>query len=215
MSDEEVIQVVINEFKEKLLGVTEQYLEIHEPIYENGTLKINRIDRENSDSIVVYLPVKNEYFSFAVYIDKSQKEVYNVGTESRNTVSLRATSESLTSSQLQSYTKLKASKSWNKGDLKFNKKSTYKFSCIEYYPNPEPDEFEDKLNKLLTYLETDKSGLLALTTHSHTYIDVTMDFHSGNGLLGNAYINLQNIKRMNELNLQINFDFAAWGNPFK
>ena len=216
MTDEEVAQLIENEFITKTLGVTESYLEIHEAVYEEGKLKIDRIDREKqSDVIIAYLPVKDEYFSFAVYIDKQNKEIFNIGTESRNEVSLKATSNTLSSNELQAFTKLKADNTWNKGDLKASKKATYKFSCIKIIPNPEPDEFEDKLTKLLTFLEKDTAGILELTKHANTYIDITIDWHRGNQLLGNVFINLESIKKMNNLNLEINFDFTAWGEPFK
>lgn len=55
--------------------------------------------------------------------------------------------------------KLKATDSWNKGDLKRNGKLSYKYSYINFLPNPEPDSFEDKLRKLLDYLEQDKDGI--------------------------------------------------------
>ncbi len=80
---------------------------------------------------------------------------------------------------------------------------------------PEPDEFEDKLQKLLTLLQKDKEGILALKKHANTFINVIMDFHKGNQLLGSTSVNLECIKIMSELNLEINFDFTAWGNPFK
>ena len=216
MSDEEVSQLIIKEFFEKTLGVTEQYLEIHEAVYVDGRLIIDRIDRESyPDLIIAYLPVKDEYFSFAVYIDLEKKEIFNIGTESRNLVCLRATSEILTSTELQSFTKLKASKTWNKEDFKPNKKSRYTFSCIEFSPNPEPDSFEDKLKKLISFLEKDKNGVLELISHSNAYIQVIMDFHAGNQLLGNALINLESIRKLNELNLEVSFDFTVWGRPFK
>ncbi len=216
MSDEEVSQLIIKEFSERTLGVTEQYLELHEAIYENGFPKIDRIDRESRSNLVIaYLPVKDEYFSFAVYIDPEKREIFNMGTESRNLVYLRATSELLTSIELQSFTKLKASKAWNKEDFKPNKKSRYSFSCIEFNPNPEPDEFEDKLKNLINFLEEDKNGILELAAHSNAYIQVIMDFHAGNQLLGSAFINLESIRKLNELNLEVSFDFTAWGKPFK
>jgi hypothetical protein len=209
MTDKEVTQLINNEFKVKSLGVTEQYLEIHQPVYDNGELKIERIDREKQDVIIAYLPVKDEYFFFAVYIDPIKKEIFNVGTESRNIVTLRATSEKFTSNELQSFLKLSPDKTWNKGDIKSRGKSVYNFSCVEYELNPEPDKFEDKLRKLLNQLQKDRESILALGMNADTYIQIIMDFHAGNQLLGSASIDLECIKIMNELNLQISFDFTA------
>lgn len=216
MTDEEIAQLIYKEFTEKTLGATEQYLEIHQPVYVDGFPKIDRIDTEGRpDVITAYLPVKDEYFSFAVYIDADKQEIFNIGTESRNHVMLRVTSEILTWDKMQAFTKLQATRFWNNGDLRSNGKAKYKYSCIEFIPNPEPDKFEDKLTKLLNYIEQDKEGILLLGTHANTYIDITMDFHNGNQHLGGAFIDRDCIKRMNNLNLEIRFDFFAWGEPFK
>ncbi len=124
MTDEEVYQLVNNEFISKTLGVTEQYLKIHQPVYVNGHPKIDRIDREKEpDLIIAYLPVKDEYFYFAVYIDTLKKEIFNIGTESRNIISFMTTSEILTSKELLSFVNFTPTETWNKGDLKQNKKT--------------------------------------------------------------------------------------------
>lgn len=216
MTDEEVALLVKNEFAIKSLGVTEQYLEIHEPLYVDGELKIERIDRETRPNLIIaYLPVKDEYFHFAVYIDTEKREVFNVGTESRNMVYLRATSDTMDLAQLCKLCNLTPTKAWNKGDLKPNKKLAYKFSCVEFEPNPEPDEVEDKLKKLLLYLQNDKPGVHELVTKANAYVQVIMDFHAGNQILGSAGINLECIKLLADLNLEISFDITAWGEPFK
>jgi len=216
MADEEVSELIVKEFFEKKLGVTEQYFKIHEPVYINGLPKIDRIDREFRDNLIIaYLPVKEEYFYFAVYIDTEKKEIFNVGTESRNLVCFRATSEDMDSIGLQSFTKLKATRGWNKGDFKPNRKLQYNFSFIEFNPNPEPDTVEDKLKKLIDLIETDKNGIIELISHSNAYIQVIMDFHWGNQVLGNLFINSDTIRKLNELNLEVSLDFAAWGNHFE
>ena len=215
MTDKEVAQLVEKEFTEKTLGVTEQYLDIHQPIYKNGQLVIDRIDRESADKIIAYLPVDGEYFFFAVYIDIASKEIFSIGTESGNIVSLIATSETLSSNDLQSFIKIKASERWDKGDLRPNKKLKYNFSGIGFNPNPEPDEFEDKLKKLLIFLQQDKAGVRDLVANSNTFIRVIMDFHRGNQLLGGAVLNSENIKHIADLNLEVSFEITAWGEPFR
>ena len=215
MTDKEIAQLIDKEFTEKTFGVTEQYLEIHQPIYKDGQILIDRIDREKDNTVVAYLPVHEEYFFFAIYIDVLTKEIINIGTESRNIVSLIAISEILSSNEIQTFTNLKADESWDKGDLKSNKKSKYTFSGIELIPNPEPDEFEDKLRKLLILLQRYKAGIRTLTANCDAFIKITMDFHGGNQLLGGASLSLENIQILNELNLKVDFDFTARGEPFR
>lgn len=82
MTDQQVIELIEKEFKDKTLGVTEQYLEIHSPIYADNKLKFDRIDRDTKDDYVIaYLPVLDERFYFAVYINTTTNEITGVGTE--------------------------------------------------------------------------------------------------------------------------------------
>jgi hypothetical protein len=216
MTDEQVKDLVRAELTQKTLGVTEQYLEIHEVVYEAGELKVDRIDREDKGGLIIaYLPIKDEYFSLAVYIDGNENTIQNIGTESRNQVLLRASSNELTIDEMQSTTKLVATRVINKGDFKLNKKSKYAYNVLDLEPNPQPDALEDKLEKLLTFLEQDREGICALGKKSTVWVSVTMDFHYGNQLLGNLLISQDKIKRLADLNLAIEFDLSAWGNPFK
>jgi hypothetical protein len=216
MTDIEISKLIVKKFEEKTLGVTSQYLQKHQPIYENVQLKIDRIDREkNDDTIIVYLPVKNEYFFFSVYIDKKSGKIFSIGTESRNLVSAIFASDTMTSSELKLLTRLNCQEFWNKGDKKPNRQSIYKFSGIEFFPNPEPDEVEDKLEKLLSFLETDKERILSLSTKANGYVKVLMDFHGGNQLLGGMSLDSEIINRISALGLSIDFQITVWGNSFK
>lgn len=79
MTDQKIIELIEKEFKEKSLAVTEQYLEIHNPVYINNKLQVDRIDREAKDDvIIVYLPVVNERFCFSVYINLRSEEIVEV-----------------------------------------------------------------------------------------------------------------------------------------
>ena len=216
MTDQQAIELIENEFKEKTLGVTEQYLEIHSPIYIDNKLKVDRIDRDTKDDyIIAYLPVVDERFYFAVYINITTKEVTGVGTEAYHRVYFRATSENLSVDDLKAMTSLTPTEFWNKGDLRKNGKSNHTFSNFKILPNPEPDEFEDKLKKLLDFLEQDKDGIKRLVQNANGYIQVAMDIHNANGMIGGHNIDTDDIKRMNDLKLSINFDLYVGGNSFK
>ncbi len=216
MTDKQVIDLIEKEFKEKTFGVTEQYLEIHSPIYIDGRLKVERIDKERKDGLIIaYLPVLNERFYFAVYIDSETNEITNVGTEADHRVYFWATSETLSVEELKEITILKPTEFWNKGDLRKDGIPNRNFSHFKIRPNPEPDEFEDKLTKLLDLLEQDKEGIKQLVNIADGYIQVAMDIHNGNGMLGGETINADNIRKMSELGLSINFDIYVGGNSFK
>ena len=216
MTDQQAIELIEKEFKEKTLGVTEQYLEIHSPIYTDNKLKVDRIDRDRKDElIIVYLPVLDEKFYFAVYIDTKTNEVTGFETEAYHRVYFRATSETLSADNLKAMTHLTPTEFWNKGDLRKSGKSNHTFSNLTFLPNPEADEFEDKLKKLLNFLEQDKNGIRQLVEKADGYIQVAVDIHNGNGMIGGPNIDKDDIRRMNELGLSINFDLYVGGNNFK
>ncbi|MBT0549702.1 DUF4279 domain-containing protein [Riemerella anatipestifer] len=195
MTDQHAIEIIEKEFKNKTLAVTEQYLEIHSPIYVDNRLRIDRIDRDRKDGLIIaYLPMLGERFYFSVYIDTNINEVVNVGTESFYHVCFRVTSETLLTDDLRAITQLAPTEFWNKEDLKKRGKLRYTFSNLTFLPNPEPDEFEDKLKKLLDFLEQDKNGIKELVKKADCYIQVEMDIHSGNGMLGEYNIDTEDIK---------------------
>ncbi|WP_025145290.1 DUF4279 domain-containing protein [Pedobacter jeongneungensis] len=214
MTDEQAITLIEKEFQEKTFGVTGQYLEIHQPIYLNNKLQIDRIDRERNNLIIAYLPVQDERFYFAVYIDLNLGEIISIETEAGNWVYFFATSESLTENELKAFTTLSVYDSRNKGDLKKNGRSAHRFSALKIMLNTEPDEFEDKLSKLLIYLETDKKGVRELVEKAEGYIQVAMEIHNGNGMIGGPSINRESIARMNRLGLSIDFDLYVRGKSF-
>jgi hypothetical protein len=214
MTDEQVLEIVTKEFQTKSLGVTEQLLEIHSPVYVDGKIKIDRIDRERDDqTIIAYLPVLKQNFYFAVCIstDKDDESVYTVYSETNNNVYFCALSYELSEQELKAMTKLIPTESWNIGDVRPPLKVKYKFSSLVLRPNPEPDEFEDKLKKLLDFLEQDKEGILKLVENAQGYIQVHMKFHNGNTCLNGFNIGMENIRRMNDLNLSIDFDLYVEG----
>lgn len=216
MTDQQAIELIEKEFKEKTLRVTEQYLEIHSPIYTDNKLKVERIDRDGkNEMIIAYLPVLAEKFYFAVYIDTKTNKITGVGTEAYHRVYFRATSETLSADELKAMTRLTPTEFWNKGDLRKTGKSNHTFSNFKILLNPEPDEFEDKLKKLLDFLEQDKDGIKRLVDNANGYIQVAMDIHNGNGMIGGHNIDIDAIRRMNDLGLSINFDLYVGGNGFK
>lgn len=205
MTDNLIIQKAAEEIEAKTFAVTEQFLEIHKLVYENDMPKVARIDTEKEDgTAIVYYPVKGEKFYLAVYLDTiPEVTVRHVYTESYNSVYFSAVSDSLNFEQLSQITKLKATKGWNKGDKRNS--GYWSFSKFIFEPNPEPDEFEDKLKKLLDILESDKEGITQLAEKSDVCIQVAQEFHNGNTMLGGSYINKESIKRIANLNLPIAF----------
>ncbi|SOD14745.1 DUF4279 domain-containing protein [Pedobacter xixiisoli] len=214
MTDQQVIELIEKELKEKTLRTTEQYLAIHNPVYTRDKLKVDRIDREGENELIIaYLPVIDERFYFAIYIDTQNNEIINVGTESDNRVYFRADSDRFGFEELSKMTILKSTGGRNKGDTRGT--GFWKESTIFFEPNKEPDEFADKLKKLLDFLEIDIEGIKRLIREADGYIQVAMEIHNGNTMLGGPHIDSDALKRMSDLELEINFDLYVGGRSFK
>lgn len=215
MTDKQIIKIIDSEIEMKTLALTKQYLEIHDVIYKDGKILIAHFDREAAeDKIIVYLPVKDEEFYFNIYIDIEKEAVTWFDTAPYIRIYFKALSESMSYSELSSLTKLSLTDGWNIGDLSSNGNQKYTWSEIIILPYPEPDEFENKLDKLLTFLEQDPDGIKNLVEKADGYIQVAMNFHNGNSMLGGPHVDKKSIKRMCELNLAIDFDLYAEGNLF-
>lgn len=212
-----IIEKAINELQTKSLGTTQQFLDIHEIEYVDNRPKVLSVDTDKENgTAIVYFAVKDEKFYLAVYLDTSSEvAVRHVGAQSYNSVYFKATSDTLNLEQLASLTKLKATGGWNKGDKRKLGNSYHKNSSIHFEPNPEPDEFGDKLTKLINFLEQDRQGVTELIDKVNGYIQVVTVFHNGNTMLGGHHLDKQTIKRLGDLNLEIDFDIYAEGNFFK
>ena len=218
MADIRIIEKAIEEIETKTFGMTEQFLKIHKIAYTDNKPKIARIDTDKKDKAIVYFNVEDKKFFLAVYIDtKPDIKVMWINTEPYHSVYFRASSDTLSLKELAKLTSLISTRGRNKGDKKIpdtKSKIVWKRTIIDFEPNPEADEFEDKLTKLLDFLEKDKEGVENLVNNANGYIQVYSSFHNGNTLIGGHFIDKDQIKRMSQLNLEIDFDISADGNFF-
>ena len=213
---DEIKEKAIEEIQTKSFGVTKQFLEIHEIVHEDNKPKISRIDTEKSDgTLIVYFSVVGEKFYFVIYLDsKPCISVRWVEIQPYHSISFRATSEILTVIDLANLTTLMSTSRWNKGDKKKIGSSFHKFSFLEFEPDPGADEFEDKMNKMLDFLERDIEGVKRLVEKANGYIQVISVFHNGNTMLGGHHLNKDIIKRLAFFNIAVDFDEYAEGNMF-
>lgn len=210
-----IIACASAEIENPVLGVTEQFLEIHEVVYLDGKPVVARVDveKENGDAIVYFL-VEGEKFYFAVYLDTEPEiSVRWTDTEDYHSACFIVTSEILDAAALSAMTNLTPTESWTKGDKW--RKTERKCTVLRFEPNPEADEFEDKIEKLLNYLLTDKENIKRLVEQYDGSIQVISIFHNGNTMLGGVHLNKGIINKLSELNLCIDFDLYAEGNLFK
>ncbi len=212
-----IVQCAIEEIKNRNFGVMEEFMKIHEVVYQDGKPKIERVDDEKEDGTgIIYFPVKNEKFYLAIYVNTVPEiAVAGVDIESNNCVYFKAYSDMSDANELSLMTRLKPTSIHNKRDKKKFGNGYYKNSVIRFEPNPEPDEFEDKLKKLLDFLEQDKEGIARLVDKANGFIQVVIIAHNGNTMLGGPHIDNESIQRMGALNLGIDFDLYAEGNKWK
>ena len=213
MTDTQIIEVIQSELENKKFGVTEQILEIHNPIFIGDKIQIENIIR-NENKIRVYIPIENEKFYLTFYINSKNKEILGIETDPYISIYFKANSEELNEKDLSNFTNLKITKSWNKGD-KQGKNGIYKFSCVIIEPNQKPNDFYSKIAELIDELKRDKIGIQKLIEKANGYIQVVMEFHNGNGMIGGPNLNEKIIKSLSDLNLSIDFDLYISGNEYK
>lgn len=221
MIETQILDKAIEEVENRALNMTKQFLEIHKIIYVDNKPKIAKVHSYKEDEVIVYFNIENEKFFLAVYVQTKPKVFVRwTNTQPYHEVYLRASSNSLSLNEMAELTKLSPSRARNMGDKKRPETSStliWKHSLIDLEPNAEePDKFEDKLTKLLDFLETDNKGIENLVTKTdYCCIHVYSSFHNGNTLIGGHHISRKQIMRMSKLNLEIDFDISADGNFFK
>lgn len=214
MSYQKYIEVARDEVINKRFGTTQQYLWVHEVIFEDGVPKIERVDEDFGENIVaVYFPLKEVDFFLEIHVRKTPIiEVDFVWTENAYRIYLTATSETLTYDELANGLLLKSLEGWSKGDIAKNWHK-YTFSRVSFEPIKNcAYYFDKKLDILLDDLEKDFDNVLYLTKKAHTYISVCRYQY----VSWNAWTNLsaKTIKRLANLNLSIDIDTYIQGIPF-
>jgi Domain of unknown function (DUF4279) len=213
-----LIDIAIDEIESKTWGVTQQFLDIHQVVYVDAKPKVERVDCEKEDGTsIVYFPIKDQKFYLAICLETIPEVLVNgIYIEPYVSVCFSASSETIDLDMLADMTTLKATSTWKKGDLKRDGGTVqHRVNRFRIEPNPGPDEFEDKMKLLLDLLETDKSGVMELVEKAAGYVQVAMEFHNGNTMLGGPNISKEIIARMAALNLEIDFDLYVGGKFYK
>ncbi len=216
MNTDIITRKAIEEIQNPAFGVTQQFLEVHNIKLRDGVPVINRVYLEDEAlGSVVYFEVEGERFYFAVYLDvEPEVRVRHTNTADSFHVYLSAGFNELHSDEIIAMTSLKATRYWNKGD-KTTTGGKKTFTKVMFEPNREADDFNDKLRKLLDYLEQDVTGVKRLVTEANGYIQVAAKFHNGNTMLGGFYLDTNTMQRLTALGLGVDFDLYAEGNFFR
>ena len=74
MANSLIIQKATEELETQTFGVTEQFLKIHQIVYENDKPKVARVDRENEDGTsIVFFPLKMRNFTWLFMLIQNLK----------------------------------------------------------------------------------------------------------------------------------------------
>jgi hypothetical protein len=74
--------------------------------------------------------------------------------------------------------------------------------------------FDDRIRKLLDFLERDIDGVRKLANVGEGQIQVASIFHNGNTMLGGFHLDRELLKRLSSLEVEIDFDLYAKGRKF-
>lgn len=211
-----IVAIAAAEAINPTFGTTKHFLEVHSVAYADGKPKVAGITISPDQlPTIVYFAVEDEEFFLAVSVSLVSLTVEYAWVEDYHRVSFHATSETLDAGQLSALTSLQPTDSISKGDNRGNARLKWKYHAIEFEPNPEPNPFESKIEKLLTFLEQDATGIRALVNQAKGYLRVISVFYNGNTSLGGIGFDKETVRRMAALNLGVDFDLNAQGNFYQ
>ena len=207
---------------------TKQFLEVNnfekinnEYIYERYSINNDSYRYYNYNNppvkieceIIFYYKIENQQYFFAIGIDVKQKDVSRVFLRNSTYCYLKASSDDMTLEEMAKLTNLKYSEGITKGEeIKRGRKGFYQHSLIKFkFTDNTSYELEESLNMLLNELEKDKDGIKNLVEKTDASIIVCKYQY----ISANAGIDIDRniIKRLYELNLEINIDMYCVGEP--
>jgi hypothetical protein len=164
----------------------------------------------NYFEITFYYRIKDGNYFYGIGINIDKKEVARVFMRNATYCYLKAYSDNMTIEEMAKITNLKYSAGATKGESRKVGSKPYPCSWIEFQFIKETSyELEESLNILLDELEKDKDGIKKLVEKTDSCINICKYQY----VSANAGINIdkKTIKRLNELNLEINIDMYCEG----
>ncbi len=208
MTNNHLLQIALYEISSPTLDFTQQFLNRYKLKIENDVLKLFNTNNELFPGSTVFF-FKHEYKDFYLAIqigDATPHNVISSWVEPRYSTWFRAMSEDLNFSELSAYTKISPNDGWTKGDPIPNRTVLQRFSAFFVEPDAEIMNYNAQLESLLNILETDSEGIVALTHASECTIRVTTTFFKQLGVPHRHTISATTLKRLHQLNLEIDFD---------
>ncbi len=208
--------VAKDEIINKRFWVTQQYLEVHNILFENWKPKIARIDfNQSDDDVLVYFPIENEEFFLFIRLSKwPDIEVQWVWMESWNEVYFSAYSEEYSFEDLKKCLKFRSLEWNNKWDIipKSKWKRKYKNSFLNYDPIKNTAyDLDEKLKLLLTELEKDKEWILKLSQIADLEITIVKyQYISWNTWINLDLVTIKKDERFKFINIYFYIYWMKW-----
>ena len=213
---DKVSELAIKEVDQMTIGITQQILSVNELVYEDGIPKIEKIELDaKNKKAMVHFPIKDERIFFTVFLETEPeiKVVWTNATDGSRII-FRVTSDTVPIKELSSLTGIQPTRCWNIGDPHPSGRTNNTFSLFDYEPTLGlTGKLETKINMLLDLLEQDKEGIRKMSFFANAHIQVHWHGYNGNGMLGGFLLDQATITRLANLQLAIDFDLYADGNP--
>ena len=208
------IENAVKEIDSPEFAHTKQILEVNEVETENGKYKIEKI-MEHENQVHIFFKIKDEKYFLCISLDKQSGKVIFPSIRNSNYCYLYATSETKSLEELASYTKIKYTKGYSKGDIikRANTQKIVKVSSI-YFELLETEcyETEEAIERLLDKLSEDKQGIKELIKHSNAVIEICKNqYVSANA--GMAF-SKELLQRLSEFEIGIDIDTYICGKEF-
>ena len=206
MQKSDYIAAAVREIESPEFAYTRQILDVNEVAMEDGRYKVEDvIEKENR--VDVFFAIKDQQYFLRISLDKESGEVVFPNIQNANYCYLDAVSETKSLSELASFTKIKYTGGYSKGDvLKFgNRERTAKLSSISFeLLDTLCLDTEDAIGKLLDKLSADKDGIKKLIENSDAVIRVCKNQY----VSANAGFSMSPalVKRLSEFGLGIDID---------
>jgi hypothetical protein len=218
---DQFLKLSVQEFANKTWGSTEQYLEVLEVVKQNNIPVVKRVEKISDNKYAAYFPIKNERFYYTHYFEVLDEEISILGdgVSPACSVALRVHSGNLPLDEILKLTTIVPTKTWQKGDLRGNKKTSeaiYNYTMFRFEPDVnEAGELEMKLLNILSELKPHQDELIKLReANCEVYISAYWESYISNSMLGGFYLNKEIISGLHQLDLEIDFDLNASGTPF-
>lgn len=209
------LEISIKEFEERFCGSSQQYLEVMEVASRDGIPNIVRIEKQEDD-YAVYFSVKGEKFYYTHYFSVDpQVKLIGIDITPATLATLRIYSDKLSIDDIQNKISIPATRTFKQGE-KDKWMPIHKQNRLDFRPDQNTaGDIVKKLLALLDYLEPHEAALKELSNTCQLYIAVYWNAYIGNSMLGGFYLEKDIVKKLNNLDLEIDFDLYVSGIAFK